>query len=78
MNKMHLCEMKAVESSNIKRVGYIKECMMLFIEFGSTVYEYYPVHNDLYTEMMKAESKGSFFAQWIKSDPSIHCIKLPS
>lgn len=47
MNKMHLCEMKAVESSNIKRIGYIKECMMLFIEFGSTVYEYYPVHNDL-------------------------------
>lgn len=76
VNSLRL-EMKEVQSTQIKRIGYLRTEKVLFIDFGRSIYEYLNVPNSLYDELMEAESKGSFFAHRIKSDPTITCIKLP-
>lgn len=69
-----------VESSNIYSIGH--EGSTLEITFknkagepGAT-YAYTPVSFDGYKAFFNAESKGKFFAQYIKDNPQISFVKL--
>jgi hypothetical protein len=56
-----------VESSNIAAVGYVPERRVLQIEFiGGRVYEYAAVPHTVHEELMRAPSKGTFFAEHIR------------
>ena len=55
-----------VKSSNIHSVGYDSANMILQIQFlNGGVYEYYGVPENVFREMMKAESKGKFAIRYI-------------
>ena len=73
-----VCEMKEVSSSQIKRIGYVKDAKLLFIDFGPSVYVYTGIEESRYTELMEADSIGSYFSRQIKSDPSVISVKLPT
>ena len=56
-----------VTSHNIYSIGYDSNSKVLEIEFDTyTVYRYYEVPEDVYEELMAAESKGSYLHQKIK------------
>lgn len=60
-------EMKPVQSSNIKAVGYEAESQTLAIQFGSgATYHYKGVPKDIYDDLCQCESFGRFHAQNIK------------
>jgi hypothetical protein len=53
---------QAVQSSNIKSVGYDPDTKRLEIEFISGgVYQYMDVPETVHSELIQAESKGSYF-----------------
>jgi len=55
-----------VESSMLTLVGYDAEQKILELEFNSgKVYHYYDVPLKIYRDMLKAESKGSYFRDQI-------------
>lgn len=55
-----------VESSNIGAITYLGKS--LYIQFkGGAVYRYFDVSQDVYTEMMKAESVGKAFHARVKN-----------
>jgi hypothetical protein len=55
-------KMLEVESSNVKKIGYKKE--VLRIQFNNdNVYEYYKVPKEVYDNLVKAQSKGSFVSR---------------
>ena len=56
------------KSSNIASVGYDEEKKELEVEFKVTggVYVYYDVPKRTHTNLMNAQSKGIFFAKYIK------------
>jgi len=57
---------KAVDSSNLRSVGY--ESGTLEIAFhGGRVYQYYNVPEHIYHGLMRADSKGKYHHQHIKS-----------
>jgi hypothetical protein len=57
-----------VESSNLESVGYDPKNAILEIEFKSGgVYEYSGVSQDVYDDLMNAESKGKYFNHHIKN-----------
>lgn len=59
---------ESVTSSNISSIGYDAKTCTLEIEFKHMgVYQYYNVPNSVYKELMGAESKGKYFAQYIKN-----------
>ncbi len=54
--------LEKVESSNLSQVGYDKEERVLVIEFNSGgLYAYYDVPETVVTELLDAESLGSYF-----------------
>ena len=56
-----------VVSSNIESIGYDSNSKILEVEFTNmSVYRYYEVPEDVYEELMAAESKGSYLYQKIK------------
>ena len=56
-----------VVSSNIESIGYDSNSKILEVEFTNmSVYRYYEVPEDVYEELMAAESKGSYLHQKIK------------
>lgn len=56
-----------VSSSNLKSVGYDADNMVLEIEFlSSGIYQYYNVPQSIYSGLMNASSKGSYFDSYIK------------
>jgi hypothetical protein len=56
-----------VKSSNIKSVGYDPEQKILEIEFKSgSVYQYEEVPEDVFQEMLVAESVGKYFNTQVK------------
>lgn len=64
-----------VQSSNIKSIGYDPSRLMLEVEFvppkskpdsSGAVWRYTPVREEIYNELMSAESIGSYFAKNIK------------
>ncbi len=57
-----------VKSSNLQSVGFDPKTKTLEIEFlHGGVYRYFEVPEPLHAELMKAESKGSFFQKNVKS-----------
>jgi hypothetical protein len=59
----------AVESSNIKSVGYDAGTQTLEVEFNhGTLYRYAGVPTETYEAMMKAESAGKFFASNVRNE----------
>lgn len=56
-----------VASENLSSVGYESTTATLEVEFRSgRVYEYHPVPEDVYRELMRAPSLGSFFYHRIR------------
>ena len=56
-----------VVSSNIESIGYDSNSKILEVEFTNmSVYRYYEVPEDVYEELMAAESKGSYLHREIK------------
>lgn len=60
--------LQPVESTLIKEVGYDAATQTLTIVFvtDNAKYEYYGVPQEVYEQLMAAESKGSFFTKNIK------------
>jgi len=57
----------SVESSNIEKIGYDDQKRQLHILFlKKTHYIYYDVPVKTYEEFLASDSKGRFFAQFIK------------
>ena len=64
-------------SSNIAEIGYDKEEMKLQVMFhGGAIYDYWPVTEEGYLKVRNAESVGSAFHKYIKSDKSISYQKV--
>lgn len=60
-------EREAVESSMIASVGYDAQAEVLEIEFPSgEVYDYHEVPQEVYEELMEADSKGRYFLHSIR------------
>lgn len=59
----------SVKSSNIKDIGYDKEKKLLEVGFNNgTVYQYHPVTEGAYKDLVSAESIGKHFHSHIKSN----------
>ena len=73
----------AVESSQVKSVGYDPDSEVLEVEFkGGTVYQYAEVTCKTYADMMNADSIGRFLNTGIKGtheyqrlDPKAECAQ---
>jgi hypothetical protein len=61
-------EMKAVASSQFKRVGYDPTTQKMRIDFGKSTYEYSNVAQKDYEEFMAAPSLGSHFGATFKKN----------
>ena len=60
-------KMIEVESSNIKAIGYDKPTRALYVKFlNDTNYVYANVDENIYNELMKAESHGKYLNSNIK------------
>lgn len=60
---------KQVDSSNLASVGYDAENQILEIEFNhGGIYKYFDVPEDVYDELMEADSHGRYFVYNIKDD----------
>lgn len=68
--------MESVTSSQIRRISYLEEPKILIVEFNVRYY-YVGVSKELYEGLKSAESVGSFFHKYIKSDPEIYCFQEP-
>lgn len=67
---------KIENSSNIAAVGYDHSTFTLTVQFHSGgIYQYFPVTQFAYEELMKAESKGSFVNKNLVKNPQVNCIK---
>jgi hypothetical protein len=59
--------MQAIDSSNIRSVGYSPKANQLFVQFsGGDLYVYFDVLPEIYNGLMQAASKGQFIARAIK------------
>ena len=68
VNEGHTMQREPVVSSNIRSIGYEDATQTLEIEFMNCwIYQYYNVREIIYSEMMKANSKGKFFYYYIKN-----------
>ena len=60
-------ERKAVDSSNLVSIGYDAKERTLEVEFnGKSVYQYFDVPLNIYKDLMDSDSKGKFFAKFVK------------
>lgn len=74
---MEQLELKPVESTNIKSVGYSEEIKTMVIEFhNGTKYQYEPVTLEGYNNLINAESISSFFYKNIRNNTNITTTKL--
>ena len=65
-----------VESSNLASVGYDTDNKILEIEFNhGGVYQYFDVPQDVYDELMNADSHGKYFVHNIKDEYEYDRIK---
>ena len=61
-------ERHPVASSNLESVGYDSETETLEVEFSSgSIYQYYNVPDNMYEQLMQADSKGGFLNTHIKN-----------
>jgi len=60
-------KMLPVDSSNLSAVGYDPKTNIMHIRFQSgRLYAYYDVPENIYHDLMNADSLGSFFNSFIK------------
>jgi len=60
-------KMTPVDSSNLSAVGYDPKTKTMHIRFQSgRLYAYYDVPEDIYQDLMNADSLGSYFNSFIK------------
>ncbi|MEJ1164126.1 KTSC domain-containing protein [Variovorax sp. CCNWLW186] len=60
-------ERQPISSTNLSSVGHDESTSVLEVEFvNGSVYEYYDVPREVYEELIRAGSAGSFFAQRIR------------
>ena len=60
---------QSVESSNLASIGYDVENEILEVEFNhGGIYQYFDVPENVYEELMNADSHGSYFVHNIKGD----------
>lgn len=60
---------QSVESSNLASVGYNEEKQILEVEFKhGGVYQYFDVPENVYKELMNADSHGKYFSANIRND----------
>ncbi len=65
-----------VQSSNLRSVGYESDTNTLEIEFNSGgIYQYFGVPESVYSGLMSASSKGSYFHENIKDKYETRRIK---
>ena len=65
-----------VESSSLASVGYDTDNKILEIEFNhGGVYQYFDVPQDVYDELMSADSHGKYFVHNIKDEYEYDRIK---
>lgn len=58
---------QSVESSNLASIGYDAESEILEIEFNhGGIYQYFDVPENVYNELMSANSHGQYFDRNIK------------
>lgn len=68
-------ERKSVESSNLASIGYDAENEILEVEFKhGGVYQYFDVPENVYEELMNADSHGIYFSANIRND--YECQKI--
>lgn len=66
LNNAFSC-MRAVESSNLRQMGYDEETRELFIQFmDRSIYVYFNVAPFVYQKLVNAESLGKEFASLVK------------
>ena len=71
-DKTKTMKRQPVESSNILSIGYDPKKMLLEVEFGNgAVYQYHPITEQAYKELMNADSIGSWFFKNIKNNKDI-------
>ena len=66
-----------LKSTRIKTVDFNEAKGIITIEFhkgGS--YEYWPITNETYKELVNSNSPGNYFEQNIKKNPKISVFKL--
>ena len=64
-------------SSNIDEIGYDPENMTMEIKFnGGKIYQYWPITQIGWELLMKAKSKGSYFAKNYRKNPKINYKKI--
>ena len=57
-----------LSSTSIRSLGYDQPSQTLEVEFlNGAIYQYYNVPENMYSEMMKASSKGKFLHLYIKN-----------
>lgn len=60
---------ETVSSSNLASIGYDSENEILEIEFNhGGVYQYFNVPEEVYEELMSADSHGRYFSANIRND----------
>lgn len=60
---------QSVESSNLASVGYDAENEILEVQFKhGGVYQYFDVPENVYEELMNADSHGVYFSDNIRND----------
>ena len=57
-----------VVSSNLKAIGYDPDARTLQVEFlkSGMIYEYDNVPPEVHSDLLLAQSHGSFFCRWIR------------
>lgn len=64
-----MAEMHFVDSSNIEAIGYDQAARELHVRFlHGDMYAYHGVPEDIYDELMAAQSKGSYLNRVIKGN----------
>ncbi len=65
-----------VKSSDLASIGYDERTMTLEIEFlNGSIYEYNRVPKDIYVGLMRAESKGKYFRQYVRDNRFYGCTQ---
>jgi hypothetical protein len=66
MTKQQDTIMKPVNSTTIRRIGYVETTATLIIDFPSGTYVFDGVPFDLHDKFMQADSPGKFFGTYIR------------
>lgn len=64
-----------VNSSNIKAIGFMDKTLQIDFWNGSS-YQYNPVTDEGYRELIKADSIGAHFNKNIKNNDRLTCTKI--